>query len=126
MKFKSIASLSAVLILINAILFMVFPEFSMSILGRSLSPAGIMNTRISGACALGLSLILWQLRNTSSGHTQRVISRSLLVTYILLLAIDLHGIATGAVNQVGWVIFIADILLAAGFVTSIFTGTLEN
>jgi uncharacterized membrane protein len=126
MKFKTIASISAILILANAIPFLLAPGFSMSLLGRSLSDTGIMNTRIAGASALGLSLILWQLRNIPPSRIQTAISRSLLATYLVLLVIDLHGILSGAVNQVGWIIFIADLLLAAGFMSSIFTGTTEK
>jgi hypothetical protein len=126
MKFKNIASITAILTFINAILFLLLPVLTMSMFGRTLSTTGIMNTRIAGACALGLGLILWQLRDIPASRIQTVISQSLLVTLLALVIIDLHGILTGAVNQVGWIIFIADFLMAAGFMSSIFTGTLEN
>jgi hypothetical protein len=126
MKFKSIASLTAILTFINAILFLALPALTMSMFGRSLSTTGLMNTRISGACALGLSLVLWQLRDLPPSRMQTAISKSLLLTMIVLVVIDLHGILTGAVNQLGWIIFITDILIVAGFLSVVFTGTIRK
>jgi hypothetical protein len=59
MKFKIITSITAILTFINAILFLALPGYTMSILGGSLTSTGFMNTRIAGACALGLSLVLF-------------------------------------------------------------------
>ncbi len=126
MKFKSIASITAILTFINAILFLALPALTMSMFGRSLSTTGLMNTRISGACALGLSLVLWQLRDLPPSRMQSAISKSLLLTMIVLVVIDLHGILTGAVNQLGWIIFITDILIVAGFLSVVFTGTIRK
>lgn len=126
MKYKSIASITAILTFINAILFLALPALTMSMFGRSLSTTGLMNTRISGACALGLSLVLWQLRDLPPSRMQTAISKSLLLTMIVLVVIDLHGILTGAVNQLGWIIFITDILIVAGFLSVVFTGTIRK
>ncbi|OGN74442.1 MAG: hypothetical protein A2X25_06030 [Chloroflexi bacterium GWB2_49_20] len=126
MKYKSIASITAILTFINAILFLALPALTMSMFGRTLSTTGIMNTRISGACALGLSLVLWQLKDLPPSRMQTAISKSLLLTMIVLVIIDLHGILTGAVNQFGWIIFFVDILMVAGFLSVVFTGTINN
>jgi hypothetical protein len=33
-----------------------------------------------------------------------------------------NGVLTGAVNSLGWLIFLADLFLSTGFIPSIFTG----
>jgi hypothetical protein len=80
-----------------------------------------MNTRISGACALGLSVITWLARDVKYPEVRRLVCYGLLTTFCILVVVDLNGIMTGAVNRLGWLIFIADLLLSLGFVLSIFT-----
>jgi hypothetical protein len=125
MKFKSITSITAVLTFINAILFLVLPGVTMSILGGSLTSTGLMNTRISGACALGLSLVLWQVRDIPPSRMQTSISRIMLLIMLILVVVDLHGIFSSAVNQLGWIFFFTDFLVVVGFLFVVFTGTMK-
>ncbi len=121
MKYKTITSTAAILSFINGILFLLVPVFSLSILGRDTNLTGIMNTRISGACALGLAVIAWLARDVQYPEVRRLVTYGMLTTFCILVVVDLHGILTGAINYLGWAIFIADFLLAAGFILSIFT-----
>lgn len=114
--------IAAILTFINASFFLVAPVFSLSLLGRETNPAGIMNTRISGACALGLAVITWLAKDTQSPEVRRLVSYGMLSTFSILIVIDLHGIMTSAINELGWLIFMADLFLSIGFVSSIFTG----
>jgi hypothetical protein len=45
----------------------------------------------------------------------------MLITLGILTVIDLDGIISGAMNQLGWLLFSADLILSLGFVISIFT-----
>jgi len=126
MNFKSITSITAVLTFFNAILFLVIPGITMSNLGGNLTSTGIMNTRFAGACALGLSLVLWQVRDIPPSLMQTTISRIMLLVMLILVVVDLDGILTGSVNQRGWIIFVTDLLVAAGFIKVIFTGTMKK
>ncbi len=121
MKYKTITSTAAILSFMNGILFLLLPAFSLSILGRDTNLTGILNTRISGACALGLAVIAWLARDVHYPEVRRLVTYGLLTTFCLLVVVDLHGILTGAINYLGWLIFIADFLLALGFILSIFT-----
>jgi hypothetical protein len=125
MKFKIITSITAILTFINAILFLALPGYTMSILGGSLTSTGFMNTRIAGACALGLSLVLLQVRNIPSSHMQTSISWSMLLLLLALVVIDLNGILTSAINQLGWIILLTDFLMAAGYLLVLFPGTMK-
>jgi len=131
MKFKAIASITALGILVNALMFLVIPVFSMSLLGRTLNEAGIMNTRISGACALVLSVWLWQSRNFSNPVDQKRVANVFLLLFILMVAIDLHGLYTGAINEMGWLMTGVDFLLGCAFLYLVIkkpriTGTMND
>jgi hypothetical protein len=121
MKFKTITSLAAILTFINASFFLFAPVFSLSLLGTETNPAGILNTRISGACAFGLGVITWLARNITTPQVRRLITYGLLVTFGFLVVIDLQGVLSGTINRLGWLIFFADLFLILGFVLSIFT-----
>jgi len=43
-----------------------------------------------------------------------------------LVVIDFNGIMAGAINNVGWLIFLADLFLSLGFILLIFTGGGRN
>jgi uncharacterized membrane protein len=121
MKYKTITSIAAILTFINASFFTFAPVFSLSLLGRDTNLTGIMNTRISGACALGLSVITWLARDIKYPEVRRLVSYGMLTTFCMLVVIDLNGIMTGAINNLGWLIFSADLFLSLGFILSIFT-----
>jgi hypothetical protein len=121
MKYKTITSAAAILSFLNGLFFLIAPVFSLSILGRETNLTGIMNTRISGACALGLAVIAWLARDVQYPEVRRLMTYGMLTTFFVLVVVDLHGVLTGAINSLGWLIFIADLFLTLGFVLSIFT-----
>ena len=121
MKYKTITTISAILTLLNAISFLFFPEFSLSLLGRTTNLVGIMNTRISGACALGLGIWTWSARNTKFQDVRRIVYIGNITTFGVLIFVDLYGILESAINELGWLIFFIDLLIFTGFISSIFT-----
>jgi hypothetical protein len=121
MKFKTVAALAAILSFINGSFFLLAPVFSLSLLGHDTNITGIMNTRISGACAIGLAVIVWLAKDIKYPEVRRLMTYGMLTTFSLLVAIDINGIITGAINNLGWLIFFFDLSLLLGFVLSIFT-----
>jgi hypothetical protein len=121
MKYKTITSIAAILTFINAILFLFAPVFSLALLGRETNLTGIMNTRIAGACALGLGVMTWLAKDIQYPDVRRLVLYGMLTTLCILVVIDLNGVTTGAVNKVGWLIFLADLFLSLGFILSVFT-----
>ena len=120
MKFKTITTLAALLTCLNAVFFLFFPEYSLSLLGRTTNLVGVMNTRLAGACAFGLCVWTWSVRNTKVWEVKRTVYIGNLTTFGVLLLVDLHGLLLGAINEVGWLIFFFDGLIFLGFLTSIF------
>ena len=121
MRFKTIATIAGILTFVNAVFFLLAPVFSLRLLGHETNPTGIMITRISGACALGLSVMTWLARDTQAPQVRRLVSYGMLTAFGVLVVIDLAGILSGAVNGMGWLIFFADLFLSTGFLLSIFT-----
>jgi len=121
MKYKTVASIAAILSFINGSFFVLAPVFSLLLLGRDTNITGILNTRISGACAIGLAVIVWLAKDIKYPEVRRLVTYGMLTTFCLLVVIDLLGVVTGAVNHLGWLIFFADLFLLLGFVLSIFT-----
>ncbi len=121
-KYKTVTSIAAILSFLNGVFFILAPVFSLSILGRETNLTGIMNVRYFGACALGLAVITWMARDVKYPEVQRLISIGMLTTLCILVVIDLNGILTGAMNNLGWLLFIVDFFLSLGFFLSIFTG----
>jgi len=126
MKFRNIIFITAVLTFINGISLLAVPGMFMGILGGNLTGSGLMIARFAGACALGLSLVLWQVRNIQASPMQRSITGIMLGVMLALVLIDLHGILTGAVNQMGWIILSTDLLVAVGFAFVLYTGTMKS
>jgi hypothetical protein len=116
MKFKSVATVSALLTFINGSFFLVAPVWSLSVLGRSTNAIGVMNTRISGACAIGLSVITWLAKESRYRDFHPVVAWGNLTMFGLLVFVDLHGIITGSINELGWLILFADLILFLCFI----------
>lgn len=121
MRYKIVTSASAILSFFNGIFFLFAPVFSLSLLGRDTNLTGIMNTRFFGASALGLAVILWLARDVKYPEVRRLVSFGMLTTLVILVVIDLGGIITRAMNQLGWLFFFADLILSLVFIFSIFT-----
>jgi hypothetical protein len=121
MKFKTVAMIAAILSFLNAASFILAPVLSLSLLGRDTNLTGIMNTRLFGACALGLAIITWLARDAKYPEVRTWVSYGMGITLGLLAVIDLNGILTGAMNYLGWIMFAADLSLSLCFILSIFT-----
>jgi uncharacterized membrane protein len=121
MRYKIVTSTAAILSFFNGIFFLLIPVFSLSLLGRDTNLTGMMNTRFFGASALGLAVILWLARDIQYPEVRRLVSFGMLTTLVILVVVDLNGLITGAMNQLGWLLFFADLILSLGFIISIFT-----
>jgi len=121
MKYKTVAMIAAILSFLNAAFFILAPVLTLSLLGRNTNLTGIMNTRLFGACGLGLAVITWLARDANYPEVRTWVSCGMAVSLGLLAVIDLNGIITGAMNHLGWIMFAADLSLSLCFILSIFT-----
>ena len=113
--FRTLNTITAVGSLINSAFYLAAPGFSLSLLGHTTNPIGLMNTRVAGACALGICAINWTSRNVAEERFQRMVAVGNLAMFCLLILIEMHGTLTGAMNWIGWFYMLADSLLALGY-----------
>ena len=115
MKIKPLLTITAILSSINGFLYLLVPEWSLSLIGTETNAVGILNTRYFGAAALGMAAMAWFGREISSWQHQRVIILGLLITLSLSAIAGFEGTLTGDYNFWGWSMVGADALLSAGF-----------
>ena len=115
LNYKFLNTITALGSLINGLFYLLAPGFSLSLLGQTAAPIGLMNTRVAGAIALGVCVINWTSRNIQEFHIKRIVSAGNLTMFTLLVLVELHGTLTGAMNWVGWLFILADSLLAIGY-----------
>jgi len=115
LNFKNLNSITAAGSLINSLFYLLVPAFSLRLLGTSADPIGLMNTRVAGACALGMCVVSWLSRNWTDTSLQRIVIGGNLAMLTALSAIEIHGTVSGAMNWVGWLFVSADSLLATGY-----------
>lgn len=115
LNFRNLNTVTAALSLINGVFYLVFPVFSLMLLGQSAMPIGILNTRVAGACALGMCLITWLSREVTVKQFQRIVITGNIVMLIILAVIEILGTLAGTLNWIGWLFIAADSLLATGY-----------
>lgn len=113
--YKTLNTITAVGTLMNGVFYLIIPGFSLFLLGQSTNPIGLMNTRVAGACALGLCVINWTSRNVIEKNFQRMIAGGNLLMFALLVFVEIHGTLEGAINWVGWAFLLADSSLGLGY-----------
>lgn len=115
LNFKNLNTVTAAGSLINSLFYLFVPAFSLGLMGASAGPIGLMNTRVAGACALGMCVVSWLSREWTDPALQRIVIVGNLTMLAALSAIEIHGTLSGAMNWVGWLFVGADTLLAAGY-----------
>lgn len=115
MNFKNLSVVTVILSLVNSIFYLLIPAFSLMLMGQTAGPIGLLNTRVAGACALGMATITWFARNVQESSTQKIVIRGNLVMLTLLTLIEIGGTLTGVLNWVGYLFIIGDSLLAIGY-----------
>ena len=114
-NYKTLNTFTAIGSFINSVFFILAPVFSLTLMGRTAAPIGLMNTRLAGACALGFCVVTWKTRNTNDPEIQKIIALGNLIMLGVLVFVDLHGILTGAINFVGYAFLAADSFLSVGY-----------
>lgn len=115
MSFKFLNTFTAIGSLINAGFYLLAPAFSLFLMGANTNAVGLLNTRVAGACALGICVIDWGTRQITDSHIQRIISTGNLIMFVPLVTAEIHGTLSGAINWVGWLFILTDTFLAIGY-----------
>ena len=110
------------LFIINAVISLVFgvaavlaPALLMSFYGITLSPAGIVVTRLFGAALLSHCALTWLARDAPDSEARRAIVLALLIADVIGFIVALLGQLAGLANPFGWSIVAIYLLLALGY-----------
>lgn len=120
MKFKTLNTITAVLSMTNSLFYLLAPMLSLALMSRSTDPVGLLNTRMAGACALGITIITWLSREVTELSFQHIISAGNMAMFAALVAVEIHGLWSGAFNWVGWLFVSADSLLGLAYIEVFF------
>ncbi len=110
------------LFIVNAVISLVFgvaavlaPALLLSTYGVTLSPAGILVTRLLGAAFLGICVLTWFARDAADSEARRAIVLGLFVENAVGFIVALLGQLAGLANPLGWSIVAIYLLLALGY-----------
>jgi hypothetical protein len=105
---------TALLSILNGVLYLIFPNFIAGILNIIPDGYGVLITRYYGACALGYGSLLWLLRNTESKSVARAVLLSILILLGISTVIGIFGLIEGVTNQFGVLFVLTDLILSLG------------
>ena len=110
----TLISVTAILSIINGVAYLVFPNFSVGVLGIRPDGYGLHNTRYYGACAIGYGILLWLIRDTESKKVTRAVLLSILVILGISSILGIIGVIDGVTNQYGLLLVTTDLFLSLG------------
>lgn len=95
--------------------FLLVPNLVLAPMGVSLSPEGLMVTRILGAALFSFGLLFWWGRDAAPSEVLTAVFRAATVYFAVSAIPLLLGTLAGLANALGWGTFVLHILLAFGF-----------
>jgi hypothetical protein len=105
----------------------VAPHLFLSLFGATLGPAGAVMMQYGGAWLIALGLLTWLTRDAAeseAGHSisGRYIALALLIGYLIALVVSVLGQLSGALNALGWMPVLIQVVFAAGLGYSLVAG----
>ena len=102
MKTSAYHSLWALICLGYGILFTLMPALAGSLYGVATEPQLLMMGRYFGVTLIGYGMFRWMIRNNVDSSATRQFVTTDLIHCVLLTAVTLYSIVTGAQNSFGW------------------------
>lgn len=116
MKLSNLMVIKSIICLILGIAMVLVPATLMSFYAITLSPGGILMTRLLGAAFILLGLLLWFARNAAeSEEALRAIVLAVVIGDAIGFVVALLSQLSGLANALGWVNVALYLLLALGF-----------
>ncbi len=115
MKFNILMILKAVVCLCLGVPILLFPEFTYSLFGIQLDPAGTFPAREYGAALIGTMLITWFARNEVKSNALRAIILGMVVYNAIGFVITLSAQLSGQLSSLGWLAVAIYLFFTVGF-----------
>jgi len=116
MNVKNLFTITAVVTVLFAILFLLIPEQISTLYGTTANEASIIHSRLLGAAMLGLGSILWLARNSGPSDARRAIINGGLVYIIVDFIVALWAVMLGGLNALGWSTVVLLLLIGIGWI----------
>ena len=114
MKLKTLLVINAVVSVISATAFMLFPEKGNAMYGVESNPASLFMGLYGALGSLAIASVTWFARNVEDRKAQRAIILAFLITYIIGVIISVSGTISG-VMKYGWPVVGIYLLFALGY-----------
>jgi len=114
--------IAAIVALLYAFSFLVFPENMSMLLSGVVEPHATLNLRFLGAANLAWGLIVWFARDWA-WETVRGVLISSVAGLIVIIVINIWGAMQGLLNSTAWASTILLVLLLLGAIYSLVIGT---
>ena len=98
MKLKTLLVINAVVSVISATAFMLFPEKGNAMYGVESNPASLFMGLYGALGSLAIASVTWFARNVEDRKAQRAIILAFLITYIIGVIISVSGTISGVMK----------------------------
>jgi hypothetical protein len=123
MTVKTYLIINAILGILYGLAFVLMPTSSLAIYGVAPQPNAILNFQFFGSALLSIGLVLWFAKDFRDWEAVRKILIAVLVGDVVGLVINLRGTFLGLSNAMSWSSTIVYVLLIAGALYFISTGS---
>jgi len=101
MKLKTLLVTNAVVSVISALAFILFPEKANAMYGVESNPASLFMGLYGAMGSLAMALVAWFARNVEDRKAQKAIILAFMITSIIGVIISISGIVSGVMKN-GW------------------------
>jgi len=115
MKFQTLMIIKAVVCLCLGVPILLAPEFTYSLFGASLNPAGIVAAREYGASLIGNLMLTWFARNAIESEARWAITLDLCLYDVIGFVVTLMAQFAGVLGPLGWFAAVIYLFFAVGF-----------
>lgn len=114
MKLKTLLVTNAVVSVISALAFILFPEKANAMYGVESNPASLFMGLYGAMGSLAMAFVAWFARNVEDRKAQKAIILAFMITSIIGVLISISGLVSGVMKN-GWPVIGIYLLFALGY-----------
>ena len=115
MKIKTLMVISAVILVVFGLAFVIIPERLLLLYGNPVDAPMKYLGQLFGAALIGFAVLTWSARNSSDSNARKAIILSLFIGHGIGFIVALIGQFNNVVNTLGWSTVAIYFLISLGF-----------
>lgn len=115
MSFKNLMIIKAIVCLVFGILMLAVPDKLFSVLGATISTAGMFPAREYGAALFGNMFLSWFAKDAAESEARRAIILALFVYDLIGFIATTLTVIAGVLNLLGWLVVLVYLFFTLGF-----------